>query len=40
MEPDEVRGKLKLRGDRRAILILTRVGEVATAIVCEPRAAI
>ncbi len=35
--PDEVRKRLRLRGDRAATLILTRVGRRVLAIVCQRR---
>jgi hypothetical protein len=36
MTPDEVFGKLKLKGSNRATLILTRVDEDPVAIFCQP----
>lgn len=36
MTPDAVRKKLKLRGSEPVTLVLTRIGEHATAIFCDP----
>jgi len=36
MTPDAVRKKLKLKGSEPVTLVLTRIGEAATAIFCDP----
>lgn len=36
MQPDELRRRLKLEGDRQATIVLTRIADRPTVIVCQP----